>query len=153
MSIAEISLVVLKILLILYILQSLIKFGIHFLAKYESRMEKIVSYYDSGERKLKRFDAITLGLAIIFVLLLFLSGEMEYLNFTTGFLVGLTLLQIYFHRFNQPLPPDKSPEQGASPIKHISYAIQEKPQRAWREYLLMTILLTWGLYMLLVNLF
>ncbi len=153
MTVSEISLIVLKILLALYILSSLLKFCVHFFVQYETRIKKIEGNYGQSGRKLKLFDNITLAVAIVLVLLLFISGEMEYLSFTNGFVVGMTVLQIYFHRFREPLPPNKALDLQSSPIKYISYAIQEKPGRAWREYLIMAVLLVWSLYMLLKDLF
>ena len=49
------------------------------------------------------------------------------------------------------LVPDKSPEPPVTPIKHLSYAIQANPGKAWKEYLLMTILFVWALFMLLTE--
>ncbi len=57
-------------------------------------------------------------------------------------------LQVYFHRFRDPLAPDKSPEPPVTPIKYMSYAIQANPRKAWREYLFMTVLFVWALSML-----
>lgn len=142
---------ILKILLTLYILQSLLKFCIHFFVDYETRKRRIEGYYSGGGRTITLFDNITLVFMVLFVGLLFASGGMEYLSFTTGLLVGMTLIQLYFHRFRDPLTPEKSPKPPVTPVKHMSYAIQANPGKAWREYLLMTVLLVWALYMLLAE--
>jgi hypothetical protein len=63
-------------------------------------------------------------------------------------LVGMTIIQVYFHRFSEPLPPEKSPEPPITALKMLSYSIQANPGRAWRELVLMTILFLWALYML-----
>ncbi|WP_220449277.1 hypothetical protein, partial [Nonomuraea mesophila] len=61
------------------------------------------------------------------------------------------LTQLFFHRFNRPLEPDKAPSPPASPIKSMSYAIQAGPVLAWRELLVQTVLLVWVLYMLITQ--
>jgi hypothetical protein len=82
---------------------------------------------------------------------LFASGGMEYISFTTGLFVGMILIQLYFHSFSDPLPPEKSPEPPLSPIKIMSYAIEANPKKAWRELLIITIILIWALYMLITQ--
>jgi hypothetical protein len=88
---------------------------------------------------------------VVVLLALQFAAGVEYLSFTTGLLVGMTLIQLYFHRFNQPLPANQSPDPPAYPIKLLSYAIQAMPGRPWREMTLMAILLCWALYMLLAK--
>ena len=90
--------------------------------------------------------AIFVGSSVLLGLL-FVSG-VEYLSFTTGLLVGMTIIQVYFHRFCDPLPPEKSPEQPITALKMLSYSIQANPGKAWRELVLMTLLFFWSLYML-----
>jgi hypothetical protein len=84
---------------------------------------------------------------LIFVALLFASG-VEYLSFTTGLLVGMTIIQVYFHRFSDPLPPEKSPEPPITALKMMSYSIQANPGKGWKELVFMTVLFVWALYML-----
>jgi hypothetical protein len=87
---------------------------------------------------------------LAFLALLFVSG-VDYLSFATGLLVGMTIIQVYFHRFSAVLPSDKSPDPPVSAIKLMSYAIQADPGKAWRELTLMTVLLVWVLYMLVTH--
>jgi hypothetical protein len=49
-------------------------------------------------------------------------------------------IKVYFHRFSEPLPPEKSPEPPITALKMLSCSIQANPGRAWRELVLMTIL-------------
>lgn len=135
---------ILKVLLALLILQALIKFLDQFLLKYEIRIRRIAASYAGGGGFLRWFDDVMLVLMLVLVGLLVVSG-LEYLSFATGLVVGMTVIQVYFHRFNQPLPADRSPEPPVSPIKLMSYAIQATPARAWRELLLMTALFVWVL--------
>ncbi|MFC7722408.1 hypothetical protein [Nonomuraea recticatena] len=96
----------LKILLGLYILQALIKFINLFAIPYDIRIERIAAYHHSQASKV--FDHILLTLMAVLVALLAAVG-LEHLSFITGLLVGLTLTQVLFHRFTQPLAPDRAP--------------------------------------------
>jgi hypothetical protein len=73
---------------------------------------------------------------------------MHDLSFITGLVVGMLLIQIFFHRFEKPLAPERAPEPEAPPRKVMSYAIQAQPGLAWREILVMTALFGWALYAL-----
>jgi hypothetical protein len=140
---------ILKILLALYIAYALLKFFDFFYQGYDRRMQSIRVAYENGGRVLKTFDNVVLGLMVVLVVLQFLSG-IEYLSFTTGLLVGSTLIQIYFHRFCDPLPADKSPEPPVSPIKLMSWGIQANPEKPWRELAFLTVLFVWALYRMFV---
>lgn len=85
------------------------------------------------------------------MLLLFLT-EMQPLSFITGLVAGMLIIQIFFHRFSEPLSDDQAPEHGAAPRKVMSYAIQARPVLAWREIVLMTALFGWALYELIFQL-
>ena len=69
-------------------------------------------------------------------------------SFTTGLLVGMTVIQVYFHRFSDPLPPEKAPPPPITALKMMSHSIQATPGKAWRELVLMTLLFLWALFML-----
>ena len=139
----------LKILLALYIAYALLKFFDFFYQSYDRRMRSIRAAYENNGRVLKTFDNVVLGLMLVLVVLQFLSG-VEYLSFTTGLLVGSTLIQIYFHRFCDPLPADKSPELPVSPIKLMSWGIQANPKKPWRELAFLTVLFVWALYRIVI---
>ena len=138
----------LKVLLVLYIAYALLKFFDFFYQSYDRRMIGIRATYANDGHILKVFDNVVLGWMAVFVVLLFVSG-VEYLSFITGLLVGSTIIQIYFHRFCEIVPADKSPEPPASPIKLMSYAIQANPGRPWKELAFLTVLFVWALYRLL----
>jgi multisubunit Na+/H+ antiporter MnhE subunit len=82
------------------------------------------------------------------IALLCLTG-MQPLRLITGLIAGMLVIQIFFHRFSQPLPAGQAPEPEASPRKVMSYAIQARPALAWREIALMTALFGWALYELI----
>jgi hypothetical protein len=135
----------LKVLVALYLLYALLKFFDFFYQSYETRMRGIRAAYANGGRGLRIFDNVILIFMAVLVALLFASG-IEYLSFTTGLLVGATLIQVYFHRFIEPLPADKMPEAPVSAIKLMSWSIQAMPEKPWRELAFLTILFVWALY-------
>lgn len=142
---------ILKILLVVYILYALLKFFEFFFRNEADKMKGLrMVYVEGGGRIVKIFDNAVLILMVIFVVLLFVSG-IEYLSFTTGLLVGMTLIQVYFHRFDAPLPPEKSPEPPITALKMMSYSIQANPEKAWKELIFMTALFIWCSYRLVIS--
>jgi len=138
----------LKVLLSLYILYALLKFFEFFFRDEETKRKGLDTVYVQGNGKVVRiFDNVTLVFTLVLLALVFASG-VEYLSFTTGLLVGMTIIQLYFHRFSDPLPPEKSPQPPITALKMLSYSIQANPGKAWRELMLMTLLFVWSLYML-----
>ena len=83
-------------------------------------------YVKGGGAVVKVFDNGMLILMLIFLGLLF-AGGVEYVSFTTGLLVGMTIIQVYFHRFSDPLPPEKSP---APPITAHQDALLFRPGKS-----------------------
>ena len=142
--------VALSILLIAFCVQGLVKFAVGFLVPYPTRIRRIASYYQRGGRVISIYDTVTLVIIAVLVALLFLT-DMHALSFITGLIVGMLVIQIFFHRFSEPLPGDKAPESSAPPRKIMSYAIQAHPGLAWREIVLMTALLGWALYALVAH--
>ncbi len=139
--------VVLTILLIAFCIQGLLKFVVGFLVRYRTRIARIATYYERDGRIISIYDTVTLVIITALVVLLFLT-EMQELSFITGLVVGMLIIQIFFHRFDKPLALEQSPESGAPPRKIMSYAIQANPGLAWREIILMTALFAWALYAL-----
>ena len=138
----------LKILLTVYILYALLKFLEFFVGDEETKRKGLYTVYVKGGGAVVRiFDNVMLAFMLVLLGLLF-RGGVEYVSFTTGLLVGMTIIQIYFHRFSEPLPPEKSPAPPITALKMLSYSVQANPERAWRELVLMTILFLWALYML-----
>ena len=140
---------ILKVLMTLFVVQGLIKFYVFFFVKYETRRKQLDKSYGDKTSATKVFDNVILLILGLLITLLFLSDSMEYLSFITGLYIGATLIQIYFHRFSDPLPEDKAPKPPISPIKMMSYGIQAFPKKPWKELLFLTAIFLWGLYMLL----
>ncbi len=106
--------------------------------------------YSNNARAIRIFDNVIVIVMLVVIALLFISG-IEYLSFTTGLLVGMTIIQVYFHRFTDPLPPEKAPDPPVTALKLMSYSIQANPGKAWRELIIMTVLFVWALYMLVTR--
>ncbi len=140
--------IVLTVVLIAFCVQGLVKFAVGFLVPYQTRIGRIATYYQRDGRIISIYDSVTLMIIVALVGILFLTG-MQDLSFITGLIVGMLIIQIFFHRFDKPLAPAQSPESGAAPRKVLSYAIQAQPGLAWREILVMTALFGWALYALL----
>ena len=140
---------ILKVLMTLFVVQALIKFYVFFFLKYDVRRKQLDKSYGNTTSATKYFDNIILVVLAALITLLFVSKNMEYLSFITGLYVGATLIQVYFHRFPDPLPDDKAPAPPISPIKMMSYGIQAFPKKPWKELLFLTVIFLWGLYMLL----
>lgn len=142
---------VLKALLALVVIQALIKFAVFFFVKYETRRKLLDSQYAGKMTATKQTDRILLGIVLLLLVLLFATGRVAYLSFAVGFYAGMTLIQLYFHRFSRPLSPQESPPPPVSPIKLMSYAIQANPEKPWKELTIIALLLLWVLYRLLAE--
>lgn len=138
----------LTILLIAFCVQGLVKFAVGFLVPYHTRIKRIAAYYERDGRIISIYDSVTLAIIVALVVLLSVTGIQE-LSFITGLIVGMLIIQIFFHRFSDPLSPDRAPESPSPPRKLMSYAIQAHPGLAWREIIVMTALFAWALYVLI----
>lgn len=66
-------------------------------------------------------DVVTTVVAVLFI------GSRGGLRLLAGLWVGETLIQLYFHRFHEPLDQQTAPPAPESPIQTMSYAIQAQP--------------------------
>lgn len=135
--------------MVLFSFQVLVKFSVFFFVRYAARRKRLDLSYGSKTSATKYFDNVILLILALLIILLYWSKKMEYLSFITGVYIGATLIQVYFHRFSDPLPEDKSPQPPVSPIKMMSYAIQAFPKKPWKELFFLVVIFGWGLYMLL----
>jgi hypothetical protein len=93
------SSLMLKILLTIYILYALLKFFEFFFRDEETKKKGLYTVYEKGGGAVvKVFDNVMLIFMLVLLGLLFWGG-VEYVSFTTGLLVGMTIIQVYFHRF------------------------------------------------------
>jgi hypothetical protein len=138
--------IILAILLALYSVHALAKFAFFFALSYDRRRKALDRSYNGRLSATKTSDIVLLVFSIILVGLLVMQGA-DHVSFLTGLLVGMTLIQIYFHQFTVPLTSGEAPpESPSSPIKTMSYAIQAKPSRPWKELAVIACLLVWSLY-------
>ena len=140
----------LYLLLGLYALHALLKFGFFFVLSYDYRRKALDKAYAGRVSATKAADIFLLVFVAILVALLAERGT-DHASFLTGLLVGMTLVQVYFHQFTAPLVPDEAPDSPLSPIKMMSYAIQAKPSRPWKEVVFIACLLVWSLHGLVVQ--
>ncbi len=139
-------LLALKIVLAVLFLHTLLKFAFFFVLSYGTRRKMLDRSYGDKTSATKKSDYVLLIVAFVPVVLLYISGTTEYLSFAAGLYLGMTLIQVYFHAFSTSLPSDKAPQAPVSPIKMMSYAIQENPAKPWPELVLISILILWILY-------
>jgi hypothetical protein len=116
------------------------KFAVLFLLSYDRRRAMLDKAYRDKASATKASDIGLLALVFVLVVLLYIRG-IEHVSFLTGLLVGMTLIQLYFHRFSVALTSEEAPPAPTSPIKIMSYAIQARPARPWKELLTIAILL------------
>jgi hypothetical protein len=141
----------LTMLLVLFSIHALLKFAVFFLLPYRMRRRALDRAYGDRASATKVSDNVLFCLCLALLGLLFAAGA-DHVSFLTGLLVGATLIQLYFHRFSEPLADEQSPAPPVSPIKIMSYAIQAQPARPWRELLLFGALVLWGLYRFYIHL-
>jgi uncharacterized membrane protein YphA (DoxX/SURF4 family) len=134
--------VALTVLLLLFLLQGVAKFALWRFAPYRVRIGRIAAYYARGQRIIRAYDTAALIAMAVLVVLLLLTG-VEATSFATGLFVGMTLIQVFLHRFDQSLPNDRMPPEPLRPNQHTSYAIQHHPWLAWREITAITALSIW----------
>lgn len=147
------TMLILKILLALLLVQALVKFGFFFLLSYATRRKMLDAQYADKPTATKTTDLLLLGLVLLLLGLLFASGRVETVSLAVGLYAGMTLIQTYFHQFSKPLPPTEAPPPLVSPIKMMSYAIQANPEKPWKELLVITVLFLWVLYQLATEAF
>lgn len=117
----------------------LTKFAFFFVLPYRLRRAALDRAYRNRQSATAVSDAVLLIIAVLLGgALLFREGG-DAAGVLGGFWVGATLTQLFFHRFKATLPEDRAPAPGASPIKTMSYAIQDRPARAWLELLAMAV--------------
>lgn len=126
---------------------ALLKFLFFFALPYTTRRKALDRAYGSKPSATSTSDAVVLTIAIAVAAFLFWRG-IEPVSLLGGFWVGATLTQLFFHRFHEPVPSERAAPPEVSPLKMMSYAIQDKPALAWREMGLMAIFILATLYTL-----
>ena len=120
-----------NLMVVLYGVYGVLKFAF-FALPYRVRRKALDKSYGNKTTATRFGDTALLALVMVLSVLLFVRG-IEPLSFLGGLTIGATIIQLFFHRFHTPLRNDREPSEPISPIKVISYAIQDSPIRAWRE--------------------
>jgi len=128
--------------------------GVHALAKfvffalpYRRRRAALDKSYGDKPSATITSDTVMLLFTIALTGLLLWRG-VQAVSFLGGVWIGATLIQLYFHEFHAPVAQDRAAPPVVSPIKSMSYAIQDSPWRPWRELLTLTVVICWSLALL-----
>ncbi len=130
--------------------------GVHIILKfaffalpYRKRRAALDKSYGSKPAATATSDVVVLGFTVALAALLLCRG-VEPVSFLGGLWIGATLIQLYFHRFHTPVPPDRAAPPETSPLKEMSYAIQDSPWRPWPQMVVLGILVTWSLVLIII---
>ena len=88
----------------------------------------------------------TIGVAV-----LVLCRGIDSVSFLGGLWIGATLIQLYFHQFHRPVPQQRAAPPQSSPLKEMSYAIQDAPWRPWPQLLTLSVLVVLSLLLMIVK--
>jgi hypothetical protein len=128
--------------------------GVHIVVKfaffalpYRKRRAALDKSYGEKASATSTSDWVTLGFTVVLCGLLLCRG-VEAVSFLGGLWIGATLIQLYFHRFHEPVPADKAAPPRTSPLKEMSYAIQASPWRPWPQMAVIAILVVWNLVLI-----
>ena len=126
--------------------QALAKF-VFFTLPYRRRRAALDKSYGDKPSATITSDTVMLLFTIALTGLLWWRG-VEAVSFLGGVWIGATLIQLYFHEFHAPVAQDRAAPPVVSPIKSMSYAIQDSPWRPWRELLTLAVVICWSLALL-----
>jgi len=120
--------------------------GLHVLAKfaffalpYRRRRALLDRQYGGKASAATTSDFAVMAFTLAVAVLLLWRG-VEPVGFLGGLWIGATLIQLYFHQFHRPVPAEHAAPPPTSPLKEMSYAIQDAPWRPWLQLLMLTAL-------------
>ena len=120
--------------------------GLHIIAKfaffalpYRRRRALLDKQYGDKPSATSTSDWVLMAFTVGVAALVLCRGT-EFVGFLGGLWVGATLIQLYFHRFHRPVAPERAAPPPTSPLKEMSYAIQDAPWRPWPQLLTLTVL-------------
>ena len=129
--------------------------GVHIIVKfaffalpYRKRRAALDKSYGAKPSATNTSDVVTLGFTVVLAALLLWRG-IEAVSFLGGLWIGATVIQLYFHRFHHPVPADRAAPPQTSPLKEMSYAIQDSPWRPWPQLLVLAMLVVWSLVLII----
>jgi hypothetical protein len=127
-------------------IQIIIKFAF-FALPYRRRRAMLDKQYGDKPSATTTSDWVLLAFTVAVAALLLWRG-VEAVSFLGGLWIGATLIQLYFHRFHRPVAPDRAAPERTSPLKEMSYAIQDAPWRPWPQLLMLTVLVVCSLVLM-----
>jgi hypothetical protein len=128
--------------------------GLHIITKfaffalpYPRRRALLDKQYGDKASATTTSDRVLMAFTVALAALLLWRG-VEAVSFLGALWIGATLIQLYFHQFHRPVPPGRAAPPQTSPLKEMSYAIQDAPWRPWPQLLMLTVLVVFGLVLL-----
>jgi hypothetical protein len=88
-------------------------------------------------------DPVTMAVTVAIAVVLLWRG-VEAVSFLAGLWIGATLIQLYFHQYHRPVAPERAAPAPTSPLKEMSYAIQDAPWRPWPQMLTLAVLVVFS---------
>jgi hypothetical protein len=129
--------------------------GLHILTKfaffalpYRRRRALLDKQYGDKASATNTSDVVLMVFTVAIAVLLLWHG-VEPVSFLGALWIGATLIQLYFHQFHRPVPAQRAAPPPTSPLKEMSYAIQDAPWRPWPQLLMLTVLVVFSLVLLL----
>ncbi len=127
-------------------LHIIIKFAF-FTLPYRRRRALLDKQYGDKPSATTTSDRVLMAFTVAVGALVLWRG-VDSVSFLGGLWVGATLIQLYFHQFHRPVPPERAAPPQTSPLKEMSYAIQDAPWRPWPQLLTLTVLVVFSLTLL-----
>ncbi len=129
--------------------------GIHVITKfaffalpYRRRRALLDKQYSDQASATTMSDRVLMVFTVMVAALLLWRG-VEAVSFLGGLWIGATLIQLYFHQFHRPVAPQRAAPPQTSPLKEMSYAIQDTPWRPWPQLLALAVLVVFSLALML----
>ncbi|MFZ1178289.1 MAG: hypothetical protein WAO15_18870 [Mycobacterium sp.] len=129
--------------------------GLHIITKfaffalpYRRRRRLLDKQYGDKPSAATTSDRVLMVITMAVAALVLWRG-VDSVSFLGGLWIGATLIQLYFHQFHRPVPPERAAPRQSSPLKEMSYAIQDAPWRPWPQLLMLTVLVVFSLTLLL----
>lgn len=129
--------------------------GLHIIVKlaffalpYRRRRALLDKQYGDKPTATNASDRVLTAFTMAVAVLVLWRG-VDPVSFLGGLWVGATLIQLYFHQFHRPVPAQRAAPPQTSPLKEMSYAIQDAPWRPWPQLLVLTALVVFSLVSLL----
>jgi len=119
-----------------------------FALPYRRRRALLDRQYGDKPSATDRSDLVVMVFTVAVAALLLWRG-IDAVSFLGALWVGASLIELYFHRFHRPVAPDRAAPPETSPLKEMSYAIQDSPWRPWPQLLTLTVLVVFSLVLLL----